>query len=219
MDSTIARLGQDLARAEYAKKTRGTYVAAARQLGERFGRAIEDITRDQAREFVDEVMARERSSSTKSQVLSGIRFLYTRTLGRPEMVSFFRLPRRHLPLPTVMSLAEVDALLRAIRKPRYQAIAMVMYGAGLRALRRRSRSKRATSTARVASSASGTARATRPARPSCRRRSTSGCAGTGRASVRRCRTCSRRLRGSCRWPRPYARRSRVPRRRPGSRST
>jgi site-specific recombinase XerD len=48
------------------------------------------------------------------------------------MVSFFRLPTAHSALPTVLSLAEVEALLRAIRKPRYQAIAMVMYGAGLR---------------------------------------------------------------------------------------
>jgi len=132
MDSSITRLGQDLARAGYVMKTRDAYVAVAKQLGERFGCTIEDITRDQIREFVDEVMARDRSASTKHAVLCGVRFLYVRTLGRPEMVSFVRLPRRHSPLPTVMSLAEVGALLRAIEEPRYQAIAMVMYGAGLR---------------------------------------------------------------------------------------
>jgi site-specific recombinase XerD len=132
MDSTIARLGQDLARAEYAKSTQDKYVAAARLLGQRFGRAIEDITRDQVREFVGEVMDRDWSAAMKRQVLSGIRFLYAKTLGRPEMVSFFRLPKAHSPLPTVLSLAEVNALLRAVRTPRYQAIAMVMYGAGLR---------------------------------------------------------------------------------------
>jgi site-specific recombinase XerD len=47
-------------------------------------------------------------------------------------VSFIKLPRRYKPLPTVLSLDEVHALLRAIREPRFQALAMVMYGAGLR---------------------------------------------------------------------------------------
>jgi site-specific recombinase XerD len=125
-------LGQDLARAGYAKKTQSHYVATARRLAERFRCAIEAVSRDQLREFVDEVMARERAAATKRGELSGLRFLYARTLGRPDMVSFFKLPKHHSPLPTVLSLAEVSALLRAIRKPRYQAIAMVMYGAGLR---------------------------------------------------------------------------------------
>jgi site-specific recombinase XerD len=48
------------------------------------------------------------------------------------MVSFFRLPKKHSPLPTVLSVEEVNALIRAIRKPLYQAIAMVLYGTGLR---------------------------------------------------------------------------------------
>jgi site-specific recombinase XerD len=59
-------------------------------------------------------------------------FLYRKTLGRPELVSFISLPRKYSPLPQVLSLEEVHALLTAIRNPRYQAIAMVLYGAGLR---------------------------------------------------------------------------------------
>ncbi|HLK38375.1 MAG TPA: tyrosine-type recombinase/integrase, partial [Polyangiaceae bacterium] len=39
---------------------------------------------------------------------------------------------RHSPLPTVLSLDEVHALLRALRHRRYQALAMVLYGTGLR---------------------------------------------------------------------------------------
>ena len=48
------------------------------------------------------------------------------------MVSFLKLPRRRRTLPTVLSLEQVSALLGAIRVPRYQALAMVLYGAGLR---------------------------------------------------------------------------------------
>lgn len=132
MDTLFAQLGQDLARAEYSQTTQARYVETARRLRERFGCDIEAITREQVREFVDEIMRREASPSTKCAALCALRFLYARTVGKPEMVSFFRLPKRHSPLPTVLSLAEVGRLLAAIRKPRYQAIAMVMYGAGLR---------------------------------------------------------------------------------------
>jgi site-specific recombinase XerD len=64
--------------------------------------------------------------------LAALAFLYRKTLGRPELVSFLSYPKRSHPLPTILSLEEVGALLRALREPLYQAIAMVLYGAGLR---------------------------------------------------------------------------------------
>ena len=72
------------------------------------------------------------SAHQQSSRLCAVLFLFRRTLGRPELVSFIKLPRRHSPLPSVLSLDEVNALLRSLRHRRYQAIAMVMYGAGLR---------------------------------------------------------------------------------------
>jgi site-specific recombinase XerD len=64
--------------------------------------------------------------------LAALLFLYRKTLGQPERVSFVSFPKQPRPLPTVLSLEEVGALLRALHKPVYQAIAMVLYGAGLR---------------------------------------------------------------------------------------
>jgi site-specific recombinase XerD len=132
MDKLIEQLGQDLAMAGYARQTRVSYKATAERLSKRFGVAIADITREQVREFVSEIVGSDGSAGVKRKVLCGLRYLYTRTIGKPEMVSFFRLPKRHSPLPTVLSLAEVGALLQALRSARYQAIAMVMYGSGLR---------------------------------------------------------------------------------------
>lgn len=132
MDNLIVQLTQDLARAGYAKGTQARYLATAERLRVRFGVALSEVSREQVREFVDEVMRRDGSASAKRHSLCALRFLFSKTMGKPEMVSFFRLPKRHSPLPTVLSLDEVGALLRAIRTPRHQAIAMVMYGAGLR---------------------------------------------------------------------------------------
>jgi site-specific recombinase XerD len=132
MDKSIEQMRQDLARAKYAKKTAKAYVETAEQLMATCGCPVESITREQVRSYVDAVSNRGLSPSWQSSKLCAIRFLYRKTMGRPEMVSFITLPKRHSPLPTVLSLDEVGALLRAIQKPRYRAIVMVMYGAGLR---------------------------------------------------------------------------------------
>lgn len=132
MDKNIEQMGQDLARAGYAKRTQERYQKAATSLSERFGKAVAMVTREELREFVDEVVARSRSSSAINMRLCPLLFLYRRTLGRPEDVSFIKLPKRNSALPAVLSQREVHALLQAIRNRRYQALAMVMYGAGLR---------------------------------------------------------------------------------------
>jgi site-specific recombinase XerD len=111
---------------------RSRYPRVAERLGERFGKAVKDVTRDEVRVFVDEVGARGSSSSTVKNALAAIKYLFVKTLGRPEMVSFIRFPKQNSPLPTVLSLDEVEALIKAMKHPMYQAIVMTMYGTGLR---------------------------------------------------------------------------------------
>lgn len=133
MNRSIDRMAQDLALANYAKTTQERYLATARHLGERFGRRrLEDLSRDELRTYVEELTARKRSASWLKMHLAALVFLYKKTLGFPERVSFITFPKQHSPLPVVLSMEEVDAAIRGIRHPTYQAIAMVMYGAGLR---------------------------------------------------------------------------------------
>jgi len=132
MDQSIEQLGQDLALAQYATTTQARYLATARHLSGRFGRPIAELSREEVRTYVEELTARGKSASWMKMHLAALVFLYEKTLGRPEQVSFITFPKQHSPLPTVLSLEEVDAVLRGIRCALYQAIAMVMYGAGLR---------------------------------------------------------------------------------------
>jgi site-specific recombinase XerD len=132
MDQSIVRMGQDLALAKYAKSTQKKYLGTAEHLSSRFGRPVAELTRDQLRSYMEEVVGRGKSTSWVGTQVGALSFLYRKTLGRPDLVSFLSYPKKHSPLPTVLSLDEVGALIRAIRRPRYQAIAMVMYGAGLR---------------------------------------------------------------------------------------
>lgn len=132
MDSSIEQMTRDLAMAAYAKSTQGKYIGTAKGLTQQFGKPIVEVTRDELRDFVEGQTRSGQSAHVVCRHLCALLFLYRRTLGRPEMVSFIKLPRRHSPLPVVLSLDEVKALLRAVQKPLYQALAMVMYGAGLR---------------------------------------------------------------------------------------
>lgn len=132
MDKSIEQLGQDLALAKYAKSTGKQYVRTAEHLANRFGRPLAELTREELRTYVEELTTRGKSASWMTTQLAALSFLYRKTLGQPEQVSFLSYPRRARPLPTVLSLDEVSALIGAIRVARYQAIVMVLYGAGLR---------------------------------------------------------------------------------------
>lgn len=132
VDKSIEQMGQDLARAGYAKSTLHNYRKTIEALSQRFGKPVDELTRTELREFVDVTIADSRSGSTARHKICALLFLYRKTLGRPQDVSFIKLPKKYSALPQVLSLNEVAALLPTIRNRRYQALAMVMYGAGLR---------------------------------------------------------------------------------------
>ncbi|HEY2201561.1 MAG TPA: tyrosine-type recombinase/integrase [Solirubrobacteraceae bacterium] len=132
MDQSITQLGQDLALANYAATTQKTYLKTAERLQGRFRKPLAELTRDELRTYVEELRSLGKSASWVGVRLGAIAFLYRRTLGCAERVSFLSYPKRPRSLPTILSLEEVGALLRALREPLYQAIAMVLYGAGLR---------------------------------------------------------------------------------------
>lgn len=132
MSNEIENMARDLALKGYAQSTQDHYLKTARQLIARFGRPAAELSREDLREYVAELQGQHKSASGLGMKLSGLLFLYRRTLGRPDLVSFVSLPKRYSMLPDVLSVKEVNAFLNAIKNTRYQAIAMVLYGAGLR---------------------------------------------------------------------------------------
>jgi Phage integrase, N-terminal SAM-like domain len=103
VDEAIKQLCQDLARAEYAKTTQDSYKKTAIALSERFGCSVAELTRDQLREYVDAVVAEDGGRCRGRVKLCAVLFLFRKTLGRPQDVSFIKLPKRYsaLPGPTV----------------------------------------------------------------------------------------------------------------------
>lgn len=132
MEKSIEQMRQDLAFAAYSMSTQRRYVKTAEKLGAHFERPVAELGRDEIRRYVEHLHEQKRSASWLADHLAAIVFLFRKTLGRPNDVSFICFPEQHSPLPTVLSLDEVDAFLRALTHRRYRAIAMVLYGAGLR---------------------------------------------------------------------------------------
>jgi site-specific recombinase XerD len=132
MDKSIEQMGRDLAFAAYAQSTQESYLRTVKRLADHFGRAVSELQRDELRTYFEHLRERGRSASWLKLEYAAIVFLYSKTLGRPNDVSFVCWPRQYSPLPMVLSLDEVHALLRALTHPLYQTIAMVLYGAGLR---------------------------------------------------------------------------------------
>lgn len=132
MDKSIEQMQQDLALARYAEKTQEGYLKTAHALATYLNGPVADAKRERLRGFVEHLQARGRSASWMKVQLAALVFLFRKTLGRPDDVSFVSWPKQRSSLPCVLSLDEVSALLGALALPRYRAIVMVMYGAGLR---------------------------------------------------------------------------------------
>lgn len=131
MDQSIVRMKRDLALAGYAKGTQKRYIYEIERLSKRFKRPLERLTQDEIRTHVEAVVA-ETNSSYRKVRLAAIKFLYAKTLGRPEMVAFISFWTRKSPVPETLSLDEVQRLFGAIDDDRYRTLAKVMYGTGLR---------------------------------------------------------------------------------------
>lgn len=126
------QMRQDLALAGYAQSTQRKYWLDARALAARFRKSPTELGRVEVRQYVEELMARRVSPSRLKVHFAALKFLFEKTLGRPDVVSFLSWPTQRQTLPRVLSPEEIASLFAALQTPKYRAVAMVMYGAGLR---------------------------------------------------------------------------------------
>jgi len=130
MENVLELMAQDLDLAGYSPHTRRAYLAAASNLLE--SASVSELTPQRLRAWAHETAARGTSASRVRQQYAAVRFLFRRTLGRPEAVAFLSCrsgPRR---LPVVLSTGEVVKLLDALRSPVFRTMFLTMYATGLR---------------------------------------------------------------------------------------
>lgn len=82
--------------------------------------------------YVGHLFGRGLSAGRIRQHLSSIKFLFGKTLGRPELVAFLSWPTEPDRLPVVLGAQQVHALLEALISPIYRVLFTTVYGTGLR---------------------------------------------------------------------------------------
>jgi site-specific recombinase XerD len=127
------RMMQDLELGGYALRTQLAYTLAIRSFAEFHRRSPAELGPDDVRAWVHHLMKEKRLSSGRlRQHLAALKFLYTKTLSRPECVSFVSWPSPPAKLPVVLSADEVTNLLEWLREPKYKVFFTTVYATGLR---------------------------------------------------------------------------------------
>jgi len=127
------RMLADLQLRFYRPGTQQAYLACARRYAAYYMVSPARLGAEDARAYlVHLVQEKKASAATLKMNVAALKFLYTHTLGRPEVVAAIPWPRVRSTLPVILSGTEVEAFLAAVRVLKYRAIAMTMYGTGLR---------------------------------------------------------------------------------------
>lgn len=126
------RMISDLTLGNYKPKTRAEYLRCVRKFSAHYMRCPSELGREEVRGFLEHllVVRRLRPAGIKSYV-AALKFFYTRTLDRPEVVAWIPWPRVRSKLPVVLDRAEVKQLLTAIEPPLYRALFVTIYATGI----------------------------------------------------------------------------------------
>lgn len=127
------RMMHDLELAGYVPKTRLIYINAIRDFAAHFRRSPAELGADDVRAWVHHLTKDAGIGPQRiRQHMAALKFLYTKTLWRPEMVSFLSWPSDPQKLPAVLAVGEVERLLGALERPKYRVFFTTVYATGLR---------------------------------------------------------------------------------------
>jgi len=125
---------QDLRLKGLSPSTIRNYLLYCRKFAAFFMRSPEELGSAEVREFLlHQIEVEQLAYASYRQVYSALKFLYSVTLGRSNVVSRIPFPKRQpSSLPKALTVEELTAFFTAIRKPKYRALFMTCYAAGLR---------------------------------------------------------------------------------------
>ena len=126
------RMLQDLELAGYAPGTIQIYLDCIRAFAKFHKRPPAELDQDAVREWLHHLRQRKIGVQRLRQHLAALKFLYGKTMGRPNEVAFIKWPKIPQRLPTVLSEGQVRSLLLALRMPLYRVLFTTVYATGLR---------------------------------------------------------------------------------------
>ena len=127
------RMAEDMKIRNKAHATIDAYTYHVGRFAEFFGKPLETATPEDLRSFQLHLLEERKVGwSSFNQAVCGLRFLYSNTLPKPWPVTMIPFGKRPRTLPTVLSVEEVDALLKCTPNLKQQTFLMTLYAAGLR---------------------------------------------------------------------------------------
>ena len=109
------RMIADLSLADKAPSTIEAYVGSVAAFAKFLGRSPDQASQDDLRRWIG--AEKERVGPSRLiQHIGALKFLFGKTLGRPELVTFLSYPKRRRKLPTVLSPGEVSAVEASARR-------------------------------------------------------------------------------------------------------
>jgi integrase/recombinase XerD len=126
------RMLDDMRMRQFAEHTQDGYIRAVRKLSAFLGRSPHTATVEDLRRFQLHLVDTGTGPVTINATLTGLKFFFDITLGRPELMlkmTHVAVPRK---LPVILSPEEVGRLIAAAPNLKHQAAMSVAYGAGLR---------------------------------------------------------------------------------------
>jgi integrase/recombinase XerD len=127
-----ARMIEDMTVRGFGEKTRNDYIRHVRSFAAFIGRSPDTATEEDMRRFQLHQRQSGMQPPSMNTAVSALRFLFTVTLYRPDLVHRLTVVRQPRRLPDVLSVEEVALLLQAAPGPKYKAAFATAYGAGLR---------------------------------------------------------------------------------------
>jgi site-specific recombinase XerD len=123
---------QDLKLAGLKKETQSRYLGSIARLAHFHRRSLAKMGQRELRAWVRHLEAQGIGASRLNQHLAALRFLFVKTLGRPEVVAFLTNRKRGKRLPRVISAQEVARVLAALEVLKFRVLFTTVYAAGLR---------------------------------------------------------------------------------------
>jgi len=122
------RMIEDMQLRGLAVRTQETYLQSVRQLAKYYHKPPDQIDDEELRQyFLYLKNDRPISRSTCTIALCGIKFFYVHTLKRSWHTLAFMRPDKEKKLPVVLSVEEVDRILRCVHQAHYRVCLTTIY--------------------------------------------------------------------------------------------
>lgn len=117
----------------FSQSTQEAYVRAVRQLAEHYKKSPDLVTEEELRQYFLYIKnVKKYARPTTTIAVCGIKFFIERALGK-QWTSFELIrPPREKKLPVILSIEEVQRILRQVRLPGYRVCLSTIYSCGLR---------------------------------------------------------------------------------------